>query len=248
VASRADDDGDDRQEGYSPGYVRAASRILEHIEHNGLAPGDRLPTERELAAAIGFSHTVTREAIKVLSAVGRVSAQKGRGIYVAAEPAMLGGDEVAHYMPLDLADITALFECRRTLEAQLAELAAERATPGETQVIKDKVDAYRVALDREEFDAGSAADTAFHHAVAVAAHNKFLLAALTTTQRLQQQSAFIGLQHTIDRQHHDAAKEHQAIYDAISRGDGPAARTAAIAHIDRSLEDIHKEIQRRVFG
>ena len=48
-----------------------------------MSPGDRMPTEKELAARLGASRTVVREAIKILSATGRVSAQKGRGLYVA---------------------------------------------------------------------------------------------------------------------------------------------------------------------
>ena len=61
---------------YRPGYELVAEQILELIARSRLQPGDRMPTENEIAAQLGTSRTVVREAIKILSALGRVSAQK----------------------------------------------------------------------------------------------------------------------------------------------------------------------------
>ena len=69
--------------GYRPQYELAAERIVRLIADLALQPGDRLPTENELAARLGTSRTVVRDAVKILSAAGRVSAQKGRGLFVA---------------------------------------------------------------------------------------------------------------------------------------------------------------------
>ncbi|MGW8881875.1 FadR/GntR family transcriptional regulator, partial [Streptomyces mirabilis] len=69
--------------GYRPGYEVAAERILEYLVLAGLGPGARLPTEQDLADRVGMSRTVVREAVKILSALGRLSVHKGRGIYVA---------------------------------------------------------------------------------------------------------------------------------------------------------------------
>ena len=75
---------------YRPGYERIAEQILELIARSDLRPGDRMPTENEIAAQLGTSRTVVREAIKILSALGRIKAQKGRGLYVADDDGMLG--------------------------------------------------------------------------------------------------------------------------------------------------------------
>src|SRR5450759_4500025 len=76
--------------GYRPGYEVAAERILQFIAESGMRPGGRLPTGLEFARQLSVSRTVTREAIKILSAIGRVRAHRGRGLYVADEPGMLG--------------------------------------------------------------------------------------------------------------------------------------------------------------
>src|SRR5690242_17763021 len=54
--------------GYRPGYEVVAEQILKLIAELGLAPGDRMPTENELASRLGTSRTTVREAVKILSA------------------------------------------------------------------------------------------------------------------------------------------------------------------------------------
>ena len=76
-------DGSAEPGAYRPGYELLAEQILRLIGELALAPGDRMPTEQNLAARLGASRTTVREAVKILSAIGRIRAQKGRGLYVA---------------------------------------------------------------------------------------------------------------------------------------------------------------------
>src|ERR1051326_7686262 len=101
-------------DGYRPGYEVTAERILQFIAESGLRPGDRLPTELELASELSVSRSVTREAIKILSAIGRVRAHKGRGLYVADEPGLLSTAWATHFLPANLDHVFMLFEFRRT--------------------------------------------------------------------------------------------------------------------------------------
>src|SRR6476660_864373 len=122
---------------YRPGYELVAERILELIAGSGLRPGDRMPTENELAAQLGTSRTVVREAGKILSALGRVSAQKGRGLYVADDEGMLGSSRWGgFFLPTDLDHVYMLFEFRRVQETAASRLAATRATPAELRTIE----------------------------------------------------------------------------------------------------------------
>ncbi|WP_374757750.1 FadR/GntR family transcriptional regulator [Streptomyces sp. NEAU-H3] len=58
---------------YRPGYERVAEQLLNHIAEQNLRPGDRLPTEQKLAELLGASRNVTREAVKTLAGIGRLS-------------------------------------------------------------------------------------------------------------------------------------------------------------------------------
>src|ERR1700761_3099186 len=117
-------------DGYRPRYEVVAGQILQLIGELAMRPGDRLPTERDLAVRLGTSRTVVRDAVKILSASGRVSAQKGRGLYVAEGEAMIGAARWGGFFePTNLDHIFMLFEFRRAQEMQASRLAARRASP-----------------------------------------------------------------------------------------------------------------------
>src|SRR5579862_225171 len=229
---------------YRPRYELVAEQILELISELDLHSEDRMPTEKDLAVRLGTSRTVVREAVKILSATGRVSAQKGRGLYVADNESMLGARQWGgFFVPTNLDHIFMLFEFRRLQETQAAKLAA----PSELRAIEDAVQTCRHGYDsgdNAEFDQG---DDAFHLGVAAASHNFFLVSAVREARMLQRQASVIGLRGLGG--HADAAVgEHEAIYHAIRDGDAEAAAQATSAHLDNTLEDYRREIQRRVFG
>jgi GntR family transcriptional repressor for pyruvate dehydrogenase complex len=233
---------------YRPRYQLVAEQILQLIGELGLQPGDRMPTEKDLAARLDTSRTVVREAVKILSATGRVSAQKGRGLYVADGESMLGARQWGgFFVPTNLDHIFMLFEFRRVQETQASRLAARRASPSELRVIEAAVRTCRhgyTSGNNAEFDQG---DDAFHLGVAAASHNFFLVSAVREARMLQRQASVIGLRGVGG--HADAAvDEHEAIYRAIRDGDPEAAAQATSVHLDNTLEDYRREIQRRVFG
>ncbi|NUR29993.1 MAG: FadR family transcriptional regulator [Catenulispora sp.] len=238
-----------RPEGYRPGYEVVAEQILQLIADSRLRPGDRMPTENELAAHVGASRTVVREAIKILSAIGRVRAQKGRGLYVADDEGMLGSARWGgFFMPTDLDHVYMLFEFRRVQETAASRLAATRATPAELRAIETAAQLCEEGYltgQSASFDSG---DDAFHLGIATASHNPFLLAAVREARRLQRQSSTIGLHGAIGSHAAEAIREHAAIYAAIRDGDPEAAAEATAVHLDKTLEDYRREIQRRVFG
>jgi DNA-binding FadR family transcriptional regulator len=234
---------------YRPGYELVAEQILELIAELQLTPGDRMPTENELAGRLGTSRTVVREAVKILSAIGRVRAQKGRGLFVADDDGMLGSSRWGgFFLPTDLDHVYLLFEFRRIQETAASRLAAAHATPAELRAIESAA-----ALCREGHRTGQTAlfdrgDDEFHLGIAAASHNPFLVASVREARRLQRQSSTIGLHGSIGGHAEGAVAEHDAIYRAIRDGDQEAAAEAAATHLDNTLEDYRREIQRRVFG
>ena len=247
-APAADNAGRETSGVYRPRYELVAEQILQLISELALHPGDRMPTEKDLAARLGTSRTVAREAVKILSATGRVSAQKGRGLYVADSESMLGARQWGgFFVPTNLDHIFMLFEFRRLQEMQASRLAARRASPSELRVIEAAVRTCRdgyTSGNNAEFDQG---DDDFHLGVAAASHNFFLVSAVREARMLQRQASVIGLRGVGG--HADAAvDEHEAIYRAIRDGEPEAAAQATSVHLDNTLEDYRREIQRRVFG
>ena len=171
-----------------------------------------------------------------------------RGLYVADGDSMLGARRWSgFFLPTNLDHILVLFEFRRLQEAEASRLAATRASPAELRVMETAAQSCRdgyVSGDQGQFETG---DDDFHLGVATASHNFFLVAAVREARMLQRQVSLIGLR-GVGGHAGDAVDEHDAIFGAIRDGEPEAAAHAACVHLDNTLQDYRREIQRRVFG
>ena len=241
--------GTDERRDYRPGYEVVAERILEFIAEARLVPGDRMPTENDLAQQRNTSRAVVREAVKILSALGRVRAHKGRGLFVADDDGMLISSRWGGFFrPVDLDHVLMLFEFRRVQEMAAARLAATRATPAELRAVEVAMQQCRHGYAHGDVDVFNKGDDDFHAAVAAASHNTFLGSAVRDARRLQRQSSAIGIHDSLGEGTAAAVEEHEAIYRAIRDGRPDEAAEATAVHLDRTLEDYRREIQRRLFG
>src|SRR5690625_938436 len=71
----------------APLYRRVAEELERYISTNKLKPGDRLPSERELAERLEVSRTVIRESLRMLNITGIINIRIGQGAFVG-EPEM----------------------------------------------------------------------------------------------------------------------------------------------------------------
>ena len=107
---------------------QTADSLYARIVNGGAwGPGDRLPNENDLAEQLGVSRGTLREAIRLLTAQGILTAQKGRGTFVA-ENASLPGRFDLENLPVERSRLADLFEARLLLEPELAALACRRAS------------------------------------------------------------------------------------------------------------------------
>lgn len=216
------------------------------------AAGERFTSSTVVASGsmdVTSAATVVREAVKILSALGRVRAHKGRGLFVADDDGMLitsrwGG----FFRPVDIDHVLMLFEFRRVQEMAASSLAATRATPAELRTIEVAMQQCRHGFVHGQVDVFNQADDDFHTGVAAASHNTFLVSAVRDARRLQRQSSAIGIHDTFGDGTAAAVEEHEAIYRAIRDGRPDEAAEATAVHLDRTLEDYRREIQRRLFG
>lgn len=232
--------------GYRPGYEIAAERILAYIAANGLAPGDRLPTEQQLCEILDVSRSVGREAVKVLSALGRVNVRKGAGLFVAdgAGPGSAGPESA--FQPADLDHVRMLFEFRLTVETKAAALAATGASPAEVRAVSATAERSFDVAKSGDFSAFRAADVEFHGTVAAAAHNMFLVSAVDQIARLKRQVLTIGLRGSASGPVIAAAEQHIEIAEAISAGTPDAAEAAMAKHVNIARMQFEDRIKSRL--
>jgi GntR family transcriptional regulator, transcriptional repressor for pyruvate dehydrogenase complex len=213
-------------------------QVLELIREDGLGPGDRLPSTRELSRRFAVTVPTLREALRRLEVTGAILMRHGSGIYVGAdlERVVLPNPNVRELRGERLVQ---LLETRLLIEPQAAELAARRATP-------EAVTRMRVVLAeagrhlRGEDAELHAANITFHRAAGLAAGNGVLAEVLDSLL-----SVHAVEQREILRLFDDRARdfeEHTVILEAIERGDSEAARDLMRRH----LEDVKSVIEKRL--
>lgn len=159
-------------------YEQIVQQIEERILRGDLEPGEKLPSEHEMADQFGVSRTAIREATKTLRAKGLVEVQLGRGTFVS--------ESVSQHLrtPLDQVfkmnqegRVKNLVEIREILETRIAALAAERADQEDIASMQRAIVDMEEAID--EVEAFVEADLNFHHALAKATKNPLITQLLT---------------------------------------------------------------------
>ncbi|MGW2017704.1 FadR/GntR family transcriptional regulator [Streptomyces sp. NPDC001927] len=219
---------------------RAIDQIKAMISGGELHPGDRLPTERDLAAQLGLSRSSMREAISALTVIGVLEARHGSGIYVSR----LGADDLLETFGVvaDLSrgeQLVELLQVRRVLESTATALAAARIDQDQLAVVTGHLRAMEEADDPEEI---LAHDLAFHRAVNAASGNETMAAILeglsTRTFR-----ARVWRGYAEEGAFERTRREHAAIHRALVARDPEAARAAAAAHVGEVEEWMRAHVE-----
>jgi DNA-binding FadR family transcriptional regulator len=223
-------------------HRRLAEEIVDQIErlilNEELHVGDALPSERELAAQLHVSRNILREALGMLVQKGLLEVRPGSGTFVARPTTEFLRDTLDHFIRFNKSALFDLIEARRAIEVEIAEMAAERATP------KDQI-LIAAALDHLEKSVGSLepytdADIHFHSTLAVAANNGILELLLDSIRGALRENIRVLVQH-----HATAVEEamgyHRRIARAVREHDKAEARTAMSEHLEsvrRDLQDL----------
>jgi DNA-binding FadR family transcriptional regulator len=152
-----------------------ADRLVTAIALGEYITGQRLPSERELAALLAVNRASVREALHRLAEAGYVEIRRGRhgGAFVQAAWGPESEARVQRTLATDWAAFEELFDLRRLIEPVIAATAAERHAPEHETSIRAANQAYLDAEDDRE--ASRAADQALHLAVATATRNRYLV-------------------------------------------------------------------------
>ncbi|MEN9890694.1 MAG: hypothetical protein RLY78_989 [Pseudomonadota bacterium] len=208
---------------------QVASALEAEIRAGRLGEGERLPTEAVLVQQFGVSRTVVREAVSRLKSQGLVDSRQGSGMYVRRP-----GLEPLTFDPVTVASkeaVLQIVEVRRALEAEVAELAAQRRSDADMATIRDALHAIDAAVQagRDGVDE----DVRFHRAIAQAAGNPFLIRTLDYLSQFLQGATRVTRAN--EARHApfaaDVLREHERLVGAIEAGDPAAARAAAAEHM-----------------
>lgn len=215
-------------------YEQIVEQIEERILNGDLRPGDKLPSERELAEQFGVSRTAVREAVKALTQKGLLVVNVGRGTFVTDDTSEVVRHSLGLMMKIGQEESSKyLVEIREILEPEIAALAARRATEENINAMQECINIMDGSTD--DVDTFIEADLDFHLGLAEGTHNPLILllvdALIDLLRDLRVRTS------RVDGGLGRAQSHHKKILQAIEARDVNAARAAMRQHLNQVRKD-----------
>ncbi|MGW6278768.1 FadR/GntR family transcriptional regulator [Kribbella sp. NPDC055071] len=159
--------------------VRAYQRIVEQVEdalfRGDLAPGQRLPSERELVTQFAVSRSTVREALRVLESNGVVRSRPGdpNGPEILPFSQTALRKQLVRLARVDELTLSELIGFRMIMDGAAIQVASRLRTPEQLAEMEETLVAMRAAID-VDFAAFSEADLAFHDVIARISRNSLI--------------------------------------------------------------------------
>lgn len=213
-------------------YMKVADQLKKLIENDDIKPGERFPSERELADQLGVSRPTVREAMIALELSGVIEIRSGSGIYASkVRPSHQPIPDDIGIGPFEILEI------RLIVESEACALAALRMSDSDLVALQKTL----VEMEEEEKqpDASEKADQRFHEIIARSCQNSAIKSVIEWLWTLRNESILSTsfLQRIRKEGVHPSIAEHRAILNALISRDPDAARNAMRKHIESATEN-----------
>ena len=214
-------------------------QLVSLIANGRLKPGEKLPSERDMAADMGVSRQSIREAINKAKTVGLIEVRQGGSTVVVSSIKEHLKTPLAIILEEQAEKILEFLDIRKLFESWCAEKAAAAAKPADLRTMLD-------LLQRmEELQPGEAAwekaDLSFHSAIAAASHN---LIAIHIMEGLKSSfnSYFKAKKFALGPDRKDLLhQQHQGVFMAIKQKNQQAAKDRMLEHLEYVEEVIRRD-------
>jgi DNA-binding FadR family transcriptional regulator len=210
--------------------LSATDVVLDTIKNllvkKKLKPGDKLPSETEMADSLNVSRGSVREAMKILSAYGIVSVRRGDGTYINDSTEGSRFDPLLFKLIINQDSFNELRELREMLEVGIVRLAVQNATEEDLELIENafKYTKRMVEENRYENEIIAEAEHEFHTSLGNATHNKLIITIYNYIMDLYIPQIY--KKKGDERFGHEALMSHRPIIDAIRNRDVEAGEKA----------------------
>ncbi|MBO7709408.1 MAG: FadR family transcriptional regulator [Lachnospiraceae bacterium] len=215
-------------------------QLTSMITNGEWKPGDKIPSEMDLAQLMGVSRITIRAAIQRLVSLGILSRQQGSGTVIRE---YAGADHISNLMPmlvLTMPDLKVMTEYRIILECGAAELAASRCTPDDLLKLKANY-AKQEHLTKAREDT-SQIDLQFHFLIAETSRNPLVI----QTEQIMRASFLTAMQ-SLKKFTDDelCLYYHSSIINALEANDPVQAQKLMRDHLDNNLKMIREEEEKQ---
>jgi GntR family transcriptional regulator, transcriptional repressor for pyruvate dehydrogenase complex len=220
-------------------YEGVTRQIERLISEGSLKPGDKLPSERELAEMFQVSRTSLRDGIRHLELLGLLEARHGKGTIVRDVSADSLVNPLASMLVRKRQLVAELLDVRKMLEPPLAARAATNASPEEIVDLENILRRQGAKVRRGELAIEE--DSEFHYNIARAAKNSVVMKVLDVLIDLLRKTRERSLQ--VGGRLRRSFAGHRQILRAIQRRDASAAETAMRHHLEEIEEIVLKKME-----
>lgn len=214
---------------------KVVKHILRLVQIGVLAPGQKLPSERDLAASMGVGRPSLREGLRALSLMGIVEIRHGDGIFVSNLTPDSVLEPLKFFLSLDPPLLEALFEARVAVEAGIVEVAASKIDSDLLLKLNESIHEGAALIYQPE--AFKEVDVRFHRLIVEATQNSFLIRLAESLQELGSASRAItvAISGVAEQSHVD----HIEIVAALERRSPREAREAMVKHLRNVQSAFH---------
>ncbi|RID88401.1 FadR family transcriptional regulator [Peribacillus asahii] len=223
-------------------YQVIVDQINEYFLNGKLKPGDKLPTERELASRFNVSRTSVREALRKLEIKGIIEIKQGSGSFIKTSENLAVEEISSTIMNAEKKLIYEMLEFRRMLEVECASLASQRATSEDLNRIREALE--MMDHDKNDVELGLQADLNFHISIVYASHNSIFLQLIKTLSGHMQDTIRATRRQIManPKRNQDTINEHKEIYLAIATGDADQAAQLMEKHIIQIRKELTESL------
>lgn len=217
-------------------------QLVSMISNGQLRPGEKLPSEREMASDLGISRQSLREALYRAKIMGLIEVRQGEGSFILPSACESLQTPLLALPEGEVGRIFEFFEIRKLIEGWCAEKAAMEATPNDLRKMRGILERMEKVVPSDS--AWEGMDMGFHLSVAAATHN---VIAMHIMEALRESfDAFFRLRKVITRPQKKGLlwRHHNDVYKAIRKRNPSLARQKIVDHLDFIERTIREDIER----
>jgi len=211
--------------------LEQTARLLHMIRERGFKPGDKLPSERDLALEFCMSRSAVREGLIRLDTLRIIESRPKSGIYLQPYGAERSIEAMVLFAetntPLSAAEVAQSVELRSVLETEALRLACARRTQEDLQRLQALLAQSEAVVKRG--DSLADLDAEFHKAIVAATKNDVLLRFINVFYRMSRQRREIYFHTPMQSKRSHA--QHLQLYRAIEQQDVEAGLRILRRHL-----------------